>query len=205
MGLMVLTCQKCGKNFEYTKKSWGGGLPKYCSDVCRAAAVKESKKKYIENAKDKKRAKSMLKKMQSQVYNIVDATPNNQSEDIAYKRDVLPKADTLTMEVLNFAMRLGQIKYEGNQLLEKLNKLKSEQDKQDQTFLHLVESMNSVTIDQMKDIWQKEADNRANRRDAKTLYSIVNQLIASVPQNPHQYAKGLIDRKDKLNEQYAIK
>lgn len=202
---MLLTCQGCGNQFKYTKKSWSGVLPKYCSDTCRAAAARASRKKYIENAKDKKRAKSKLRQFEQVNIHIEKPreTPKENQKEVAYKREIMPTADTLSMEVLDFAMRLGQMKYEGNELLKKLNNLKSEQDKQDQQFLHLVESMDCVTIDQMKEIWQKEADNRTGRRDVKTLYSIVYQLIVNVPQNPHQYAKGLITKKDKLNEQYA--
>lgn len=197
----------CGNDFKYIKYK-NGVLPKYCSDSCRQKAIKEAKKRYLQNAKDKKAAKSRLKKMEEEKFThpLQESKPivvyENQ-EELAYSREVLPTADALTMRVLDFALRLGQLKFEGDELVKELNKLKSDQDKQDQQFLHLVESLDKVTIKEMTTIWKAEADNRANRRDAKTLYSIVNQLVYNIPQNPHQYAKGLITKKEKLNEQYA--
>lgn len=215
-----LICKMCGNEFVYFKRS-NGVLPKYCSDECRQKAVKVSKKKYLESCKDKKAAKRRLKEWEEAKQIVmpqglrtplelenIDKLPSDAiviTEPLAYKREILPTADNLTIKVLDFAQRLGQLKYEGHELLNELNTLKSEQDKQDQNFLHLVESMDEVTMEAMREIWKKEADNRTNRRDAKTLYSIVNQLIYGIPQNPHQYAKGIIAKKEKANEYFSNK
>ena len=222
MGTLLLTCKMCGTQFEYFKESKTGMIPKYCSDVCRAKAQKEARKKYLENCKDKKAAKSKLRKMMeeqsiqtsgyvssSEIAVIPDEAKVSFSttvdETIAYEREAVPTADKLTMKVLDFAMRLGQLKYEGHELLTELSKITSEQDKQDEKFIHLVEAMDKVTIGQMKEIWTEEANSRTYRRDVKTLYRIINSMIYNIPQNPHQYARKEIENKQKTNASYAEK
>lgn len=232
MGQLLLTCKMCGTEFEYVKKSATGMIPKYCSDECRAKAQKEARRKYIENCKDKKAAKSKLKKMIEEqsiiplpntTSGFISVVPANQESSVtvsdmpepkisrniddmvAYERNVMPEADSMTMKVLDFAMRLGQLKFEGHEILTELSKEMSEHDKQDEKFIHLVEAMNTVSYGQMKTIWEEEANSRANRRDTKTLYRIVNTMIYNIPQNPHQYAVKEIKNKEKTNANYAEK
>lgn len=227
METLVLTCKMCGTEFTYVKKKKLGQLPRYCSDACRAKAQKQAQKKYMENCKDKKAAKSRLKKMikeQNTPKIAEDSTeflqviPEEQRTEmsepivttnidnmIAYEREVLPEADEMTMKVLDFAMRLGQLKFEGHEILNELSQETSEQDKQGQKFLHLVEAMDKVTVEQMRQIWKEEADSRTNRRDTKVLYEIVNRMIYNIPQNPQKFARDKIQNKEKTNATYAEK
>lgn len=222
-----IVCKMCGKEFEYYRKSNKGVLPNYCSNDCRILAQKEAAKRYIEKAKDKKAAKSKMKKVLAENVNELLNSPqkivrehiatsmiiNSKIEEpvvetietVGYVREEMPRADELTMRVLDFAMRLGQLKYEGHELLNELSKMTSEYDKQDESFLHLIEAMDKVTIEQMQEIWKKEADARTNRRDTKTLYKIINSMIYNIPQHPHQYAREAIERKKIIDEKYSKK
>lgn len=51
--IVVATCPKCDRSFEYVRMVRGANNPKYCSDTCRKAVIREQKTAYARRVRER--------------------------------------------------------------------------------------------------------------------------------------------------------
>lgn len=209
-----MKCIFCGAEFEQNKK---GRKKNYCAKIeCKKRANSLAQHKYHQKKRmeaEKKIAEFCTQKRyepEKKEEQLVRTNPNNEirlyrEDEIIYVKDLLPVADELAIEVLDFAKRLGALKYEGEQLKIKLAKEQSKNDQNDSKLLHFIESTQKMTVGEIIKLFCDEGKNREQRRDAKCFWGIVNGLIVGIPNNPHEYAQKAIKGIAKTNVTYAIR
>lgn len=211
-----MKCIYCGEEFE--QKSKKGIRKDYCDKIeCKKKKQAEQMKKYYQKKKHglptrkKSGSDKSNKQMPSEIKESIQVPIQNEGvrsyreDEIIYVKNFLPVANELAMEVLDFARRLGAIKYEGEALKTKLSKETSKNDLEDSKFLHTIEAVQKLTVGEAIKLVVDAGEERAERRDTKTLHSIVRYLINGIPTNPHEYAQKAIKGAAKADVAYAIR
>ena len=212
-----MKCIYCGEEFE--QKSKKGIRKNYCDKIeCKKKKQAEKMKKYYQKKKlglpirqhkanNKKENQVQVEENIQEPMQLVknDFVRMYREDEIIYVKNLLPVADEMAMEVLDFARRLGALRYEGEALKIKLSKQTSENDLNDSKFLHAIESAQQMTVGDIIKLFVGEGKSRSQRRDTKSLHSIVHCLINGIPANPHEYAQKTIRGIAKANVTYAIK
>ena len=214
-----MKCVFCGDEFEQKNKK--GRKKNYCDKIeCKKKANKLAQNKFYMKKKmelpmnDKHETTKTTKEEQPIIkeenQSLMQTTPNDfvrmyREDEIVYVKNLLPVANELAIEVLDFAKRLGALKYEGEQLKIKLSRENSKNDKEDDRFFHTIESAQKMTVGEIIKLFCDEGENREKRRDAKSFYNIVHCLINGIPCNPHEYAQKAIKGLTKANVTYAIR
>ena len=189
-------------------------------DICGSVAEVPANKRVhcCNNPSCEKKAKENYKAQQRKPIAIKRETPEEQKaeeqkaegtrtyreDEIIYVKDIVPEADTLVMDVLEFAKELGALRFKGEELRKKLRDEQSKADTKDSEFLHKLESMQSMTVKDAIDLIKENGKNRTDRRDKKTLSVVMNILLNGIIMNPHEYAVKSIKNGVKTDVAYAM-
>ena len=172
--VIVLTCGRCGEDFLY-EYSGRGAKPTYCPD-CRKEVTnlqKEAHKEKMKNErkerKERKLQKITNKKLEELAKNSFATTDtivsNNSYEDRV--AELLRELDTLRVELCSIATEMSEFQ--------------SGYDKNDQTYLHKLESINADDAKETQMLIKEWQKSRNNRRNVKGLLTLVQNTIDKIP------------------------
>lgn len=157
--VLKLTCQRCGNNFAYERKSLRGKLPVYC-DNCKHDLILESKQKYRDKTSNKE---SNLKIIDTNKYK----ADNDYMGYVNRTLELLGQLDTLRVNMCNLASELGEYQ--------------SSYDKQDQEFIHQIELNNFTTGAEALKFVNDWHQDRASRRNVKNLIKLLGDVLKVIP------------------------
>lgn len=198
--MMKIVCSSCHLAFDYVKLV-KGRLPKYC-DNCR----KEANKAYVKKWKDKKKAKSITKKWnekpkveQPQV--TTQVVEVNDVREFRADQSVVPYVPYVE-ELTSIAQKLVSIKQDVKALSSKISSEQSVADKEDTTFLHIIETLDRFNGHEAFDLLKREKEKRVARRDCKVIGQLLFQISSGIPENALQIVVEGIKKNNETREQF---
>lgn len=150
--VIVLKCQDCGEEFLY-EFGGRGAKPKLC-EKCKVQHYAQSKKKY--NAKQKDVANKETNATNSEYVDFVD-------------------------RVANKLIQLDNIRVDLCELAKQMNEYQSSYDKNDQMYLHKLESLDVNDVSETTKMVREWKQSRNGRRNVKDLLILVGNTIDTIP------------------------
>ena len=182
-------CKFCGEIIEQPKR----GRKRVCCrkpECLRKQNAETSRKWYFKNLEVLKGTKNRIieqKEEKKIIYSSTDkAIHNVEKEDF-------------TREI-ELARQLGSIRFEIQEEIKKLSPELSKHDKEDQVFLHNIESLVKQDViyeDDVINVVKKYIENRPDRRIVKDKIAMLNGLISGMIKNPNQFVVEYIKNRDK--------
>ena len=185
---MLKKCEICGKTFESFKRS------KYCSDTCRATAIRINKLRYqakninrIPTSKtldDFNHEIDMMKQATKKQFEVVPQT--NNIDYITKSIEALKQLDEARKNVQDIidVLKIEQARYY----------------KEDNDFNHLVEGSGNLTDMQRLQAWDEYAKTRSKRRNVKDIIKTLIGCIRYTPYNSEKIIKDALQNKIKVDE-----
>lgn len=195
-GYKMIVCEVCGQVAEVPAKRK--------IDYCNKATC-EKQAKEAHRAETRRKSNEKIKNKMAEIKASYDGVRTYRDDEIVYVKNIVPEPDKFTIDVLDFAKRLGTLRYEGEQLKNKLRAEQSKSDLADNEFLHEIESVQKLTAGEAINMIIKGGKLRSTRRDVKQLYMIMQTLLGGIIQNPHEYATKSIKSGIKSDVAYAMK
>ena len=188
-------CKYCGDIIEQPQR---GRKRDYCgkAECLRKAKNEANRKWYANKMKVLEGSKNRIIEQKEEKKIIYSST--DKAIHIAEKEDF--------SEVIELARELGAIRFKIVEAINKLSPEQSKYDKQDQVFLHNIESemkKDVVYEEDMLKIIREYIENRPDRRIVKDKQEMLRHLIQGLMSNPNQYVVEFI--KNRNNREYKIK
>ena len=180
-----MKCIYCGEEFEQNSR---GRKKAYCNkkDCIKKARNDANKKWYANKMKTLGEAKIKIKSENRIVYSSTDRIINKlNNEDFS--------------DVLEFARKLGAIRFEITEEIKKLQQKQSPFDIQDEIFLHKLEDFakqDELHEDEVITAVREHINKRQNRRMIKDKEIMYKHLIQGLISNPNAYVVDFIKNRD---------
>lgn len=186
-----MKCKYCGEEFEQNRK---GRKREYCN-----------KQECLKKAKNDIQKKWYAKKMK-----VLNGSKNRIIEQGTIKKVVYSSTDRAInylenqdfSDIIEVARELGAVRFKIIEMIKKCSPEQSSFDKEDQIFLHKVESLarkEEVYVDEIVSIFTEEINSRENRRNIKDRKEMLQHLCQGIISNPSAYiAQYLKDRDNRI-------
>lgn len=182
-----MKCKYCGEEFEQAKR---GRKKEYCNkEECIRQARNEANRKWYSNklkALEGTKIKIVGQDDKRVIYSSTDRAINAvKNEDFS--------------DVIGLARKLGAIRFEIVEAIQKCSPEQSLADKQDSIFLHEIENLikkDTVSTEDIVQIVEPYLNKRANRRFIKDKQEMLKHLIQGCISNPNQYVIEYIKNRD---------
>lgn len=167
--VIVLNCKKCGEDFLYEYRG-SGRKPDFCED-CRKKINNQMQKEYKQKQATAKKAMA-TKAMAKEVDDFTDSKYADFVQRITQSLNIL---DSLRVKMC--------------ELSKEMNEYQSSFDKNDQTYLHKLENIDTDNIEETQKMIKEWKASRNGRRNVKDLIAILGNTIDAIPYK--SYAKAL--------------
>jgi hypothetical protein len=188
-------CKYCGEKFtiNHFRQS-----TEHCK---KEECIKKNKKEIIERYLAKKKDKNIIKDINKDINKDIS---KNISEDIN-KSEIKTYKNEGYEDILKLAKELGRIRFELIELIKKESENVSEYDKKDQTFLHSLEFLDTLSDEDAIKMVIEEKKNRVVRRNIKNRKLLIQSLLDGISiKAPNAFVSQVInsdeDFKKKINK-----
>lgn len=188
-------CKYCGQEFEYSNR---GRARVHCrKKECLKQAKNEAQKKWYANKIQKELNGVPVRVVEKENKPQIVYSSKDREEYRTNKEDF--------SDIIEVARRLGSVRFELNELLGKESKKQSLYDKQDQDFLHKLESLDELTEEAAIQMIVEEKRNREIRRGHKIRVQMLSTMLNTVVKNPNAYVVETIKNRDNFTYKTRIK
>lgn len=189
-------CKYCGEEFEYSNR---GKERVHCrKEKCLKEAKNEAQRKWYANKVKKELGNTSIRIISKEenkpqvVYSSKDREDNRlEKEDFS--------------DIIEVSRELGAVRFKITEMINKESKRQSFYDRQDQDFLHKLESLEEITDTEAVNMIIEEKRKRETRRSHKMRLTMLSTMINGMPKNPNAYVVETIKNRDKFKYRQRVK
>jgi len=152
--ILILNCKRCKEDFLYEYHG-SGKKPDYCPN-CRTEVTNELKQKYKDNRKAD--------------VEVPTPTTTRQTNDENY-------AD----KIAQLLMQLDSLRVSMCETMSQMRKYQSDYDKNDQSYLHILENIDTSDTNEIQKMIIDWKNSRNNRRNIKDLMQVLSGVLDMIP------------------------